>query len=105
MIMLIKVMLIYYQKVQKQNKEGWDSDVTTGADSPQSPVASEPLLPALQLPSTPPRHDHAVTIQKPETAQLATVSLPSASEDPSTSKYEWLYYQCTYDDCYLSAYN
>ena len=76
-----------------------------GLTVPNPPVGSEPLLPALHLPSTPPRHDHAVTIQEPETAPLATVSLPSASEDPSTSKYEWLYYQCTYDDCYLSAYN
>ena len=59
-----------------------------GLTVPNPPVASEPLLPALQLPSTRPRHDHTVTIQEPDTAPLATVSLPSASEDPSTSKYE-----------------
>ena len=59
-----------------------------GLAVPNLPMASEPLLPALQLPSTPQRHDHAVTIQEPETAPLATVSLPSASEDPSTSKYQ-----------------
>ena len=59
-----------------------------GLTVPNPPVVSEPLLPALQLPSTPPRHDHAVTIQEPETAPLATVSLLSASEDPSNRKYE-----------------